>query len=178
MTSATVVPAIGDGFLLDTMIASAAWDEGHAQHHNVRARLGALGVAPVFISVVTFAEIEYGLKVSPLADVSRQSIVRANMNAYELRIIDHNAGDSYSEIRAAIFRKYSPADARGRLTSKRPESLVDRTTGLALGIQENDLWIVATAITYNLIFVTSDHKGGMSRIIAEANYLKRTRFWW
>ncbi len=142
MTSATVTPPVLDGFLLDTMVASAAWDVSHAQHYNVRTRLAALGAAPpVFISVVTLAEIEYGLKVSPIADASRQSTVRANMNAYELRRIDHHAVDSYSEIRAAIFRKYSPRDARGRLTSRRPESLVDRTSALALGIQENDWYL-------------------------------------
>lgn len=177
MTSATVTPPVLDGFLLDTMVASAAWDSVHAQYFNVRSRLAALAVAPVFVSVVTLAEIEYGLKVSPLIDAARQSAVRAKMNDFIPRNVDRHTADSYSEIRAALFKKYSPRDVRGRLTARLPETLVDRTGAVALGIQENDLWIVATAITYNLVFVTSDHRG-MGRIIAEANYAKRTQFWW
>ena len=46
-----------------------------------------------------------------------------------------------------------------------------------MGIQENDLWIVSTAVQYNLVFVTDDRRGGMRNIIEKANYSHRTQFW-
>ena len=40
----------------------------------------------------------------------------------------------------------------------RPEQLIDPVTSLQLRIQENDLWLVAQAITRNLVLVTNDRK--------------------
>jgi len=40
----------------------------------------------------------------------------------------------------------------------RPEQLIDPVTSLELKIQENDLWIVAQAITKDLTLVTNDRK--------------------
>jgi predicted nucleic acid-binding protein len=38
----------------------------------------------------------------------------------------------------------------------RPEQLVEPVTGLELGIDENDLWIAAQSLAYNLTLVTAD----------------------
>lgn len=99
------------------------------------------------------------------------------MAQYECLDIDCNTSEPYSDIRASLFKKYSPRDRRNRLIMKRIEDLVEPTTGKELGIDENDLWIVSTAVEYNLVFITRDQKGSMRRIVEAANYTLRTLFW-
>jgi tRNA(fMet)-specific endonuclease VapC len=79
--------------------------------------------------------------------------------------IDRHTGKLYGELRGELFRRYGTRDSRGRPKEKRPQDLIDRTTSRELGIQENDLWIVSTAVQYNLRFVTGDK---MERILAAA----------
>ena len=90
-----------------------------------------------------------------------------------LEITEHTAR-AYAQLRANLFRAYSPRNRRGRLTQRQVEDLVESTTGRELGIQENDLWIVSIAVEQNLIFVTSDR---MERVIEAAQYAERTEFW-
>ena len=52
------------------------------------------------------------------------------------------------------FEKYAPNVKRRR--GLRPEQLIDPVTSQELGIQENDLWIAAQALEYNLVLVTND----------------------
>jgi tRNA(fMet)-specific endonuclease VapC len=60
----------------------------------------------------------------------------------------------YGSLRARIFEKYAPNERRCR--GLRPEQLIDLVTSRELGIQENDLWIAAQALEYNLVLVTND----------------------
>jgi tRNA(fMet)-specific endonuclease VapC len=57
-------------------------------------------------------------------------------------------------IRASLFEKYAPREIRRR--GLRPEQLVDPVTSRELGIQENDIWLAAQALEFNLVFVTND----------------------
>ncbi len=99
------------------------------------------------------------------------------MAAYEVLPVDHHAGRTYGEIRGALFMRYAPRNARGRMTKKVPEDLVEPATGKTLGIQENDLWIVSVAVEYDLRLVTGDHAEGMRRVLETANYLPCADFW-
>jgi len=164
-----------EGYLLDTNIASAAWDFGSPSHINVSQRLKELGDAIVYVSAVTIAEVEFGLLTAPCIDLQRQSNVRSAMSNYEILYVDQHTAEEYAEIRAELFLAHSPKDRRGRLTKRFIEDLVDRTTGKELGIQENDLWIVSVAKQYNLIFVTNDRR--MQKIIDAAEYSDRTVNW-
>jgi len=164
-------------YLLDTTVASAAWDQGNKVYSITRTRLQQLDQDRIFISCITIAEIEYGLKVAPYIDTDRQDNVRQAMASYKVLPIDKHTAESYSDIRAALFTKYSPRDRRGRMTTKYIEDLVEPTTGKELGIQENDLWIVSVARQYNLVFVTIDRGGGMQRVIEGAGYSQRTQYW-
>jgi predicted nucleic acid-binding protein len=123
------------------------------------------------ICAITVGEVEYGLQCahSPNADLQRE--VRAHLAAFPLcLVIDKNtAADYYARIRAEIFKKFSPTSARGaRLKKKWPEELDDPTTAKTLGIQENDLWIVAVALSYNLILVTADNMERITSIVGSA----------
>lgn len=156
---------MADGYLLDTSIASIAFDAGNPSHAEVQTRLRAFGDDPLWICSVSVGEVEYGLHVSPRIDAMRQQTVRKNLHLYTVLKVDRHTGQTYGELRAELFRTYGSQDARGRLKEKRPESLIDRTTSRELGIQENDLWIVSAAVQYNLRFVTRDH---MERILEAA----------
>jgi tRNA(fMet)-specific endonuclease VapC len=166
-----------EGYLLDTPVASWLWDGLNPNHAVARARLTGLRDAPVFVSAVTVGEVAYGLGVSPAIDPSRHAVVREAMAAYEILPIDRHTAEVYGWIRAMLFGQYSPRDRRGRLQTKAPEDLVEPTTGKALGIQENDLWIVSTAVQYDLRFITNDQAEGMRRILLAANHLERAEFW-
>ena len=92
-------------------------------------------------------------------DENRQGEVRRQMARF-LRILDVNKHtiEPFSDLRAALFKKYSPRDRRARLRAKWPEDLQERTTAKELGVQENDIWIAALAIQYNLVLITGDHQ--------------------
>lgn len=137
-----------EGYLLDTSVASWLWDGGSSNHFSARARLATLGEAPIFVCPISMGEVAYGLGVSPAMDAARHALVGHAMADYEVLPIDRHTGDTYGQIRAVLFAQYSPRDSRGRMRKKVPEDLLERTTGKALGIQENDLWIVSVAVQY------------------------------
>jgi tRNA(fMet)-specific endonuclease VapC len=62
----------------------------------------------------------------------------------------------YGRIRARLFKNFAPKEWRQR--GIRPEQLVDPVTALELRIQENDIWLAAQALEYNLVFATSDRQ--------------------
>ena len=163
-----------EGYLLDTSIASASWDRRAPRHSDVRRRLENLDSHLVFVAAVSIAEVEYGLRVAPEIDSQRQSLVRNAMARFNVLEVTQHTARTYAEIRAKLFQAHAPRNRRGRLTQKYVEDIVETTTGKELGIQENDLWIVSTAVEQNLIFVTGDR---MCRVIEAAHYSERTEFW-
>ena len=165
-----------EAYLLDTNIANAPGHEGHRLHQEVRAWLEDIEDEAVFVSAVSLAECEYGLNIFPLSSQA-QLEMRNLMKTYQILPIDHHTAEIYGKIRAALFNAYAPRDRRNRVAKSYIEDLRERTTGKELQIQENDLWIVSTAIQYNLILVTDDRGGGMRNIVEEAHYADRTKFW-
>ena len=163
-----------EGYLLDTSVASSSWDMGSPRHGEVVLRLNNLRAGFVFVSAVSLGEVEYGLVTAPKIDQTRQETVRAAMLSYRVRNVDQHTAKIYGEIRGNLFRKYSPRNRRGRLTRKRVEELTERTTGQELGIQENDIWILSTAMQHNLILITWDR---MRRLVEAADYSGRTEYW-
>jgi len=147
-----------NGYLLDTNAASALWDARHQDHEKIRSFLQELSASLVWISVITLAEVEYGLKTVSRFQESRQQDVRDQMAGFVYVLdIDKHTIHPCSDLRAALFKIYAPRNRKGRLTKKWVEDLCERTSGKELGIQENDIWLAAQAIQYNLIFVSDDH---------------------
>ncbi len=162
-------------YLMDTNIASIAWDENHQAHAIIRRRLESLAPNDIVISCITNAEIEFGLQSVQYLDAGKQRIVRSNMNTYYPFQVDRHTAEQYGQIRAILFKKHwQPYNPKN---TKYIEDLVDEVTGKSLGIQENDLWIVSVAVQYNSIFVTGDKAGGMKRVVEAASYQDRTEFW-
>lgn len=146
-------------YLLDTNIASALWDTLDKDHPDALKFVTDAAAAGdlVYVSRVSIAEIEYGMKLYVSTDAARRAKADAAMRAYKaVREIGKPTTDPYSTIRAALFTKFGSRNARGQVKEKQPEQLVDNTTALSLGIQENDLWIAAIAVEYHMILVTED----------------------
>lgn len=166
-----------EGYLLDTTVASWLWDGGNRNHESARSRFAALPDAIFFVSSITTGEVQYGLDIALAMDSGRKTAVRTAMAGFEVLPIDRHSGQTYGGIRAALFATHAPGPSRGRMQMKVPEDLIDSTTGKSLGVQENDIWIVAVAVQYGLRFVTGDRAGGMRHVLLAANALQQAEFW-
>src|SRR5919202_6517392 len=156
-----------DAYLLDTSIASMAWNAGSSLHTQIRQRLATLSEDSISVCVISISEVEYGLEISPAIDAARQAAVRQAMLQYKLWDIDRHTATYHAGLRAGLFEKYgTPKQKRGGFRERQPEELLDRTTARELGIQENDLWIVSVAVQYDLRFITMDR---MTHILDVAN---------
>jgi predicted nucleic acid-binding protein len=152
-------------FLIDTNIWEYWFNpKREPQHSNVLKRVGELkqqfenGKNPfrVWISSVTWGEIEFGYKCQTKKDGSLETQFRQFIHSIAPIefIIDKHVTPEYGRIRAMLFEKFGPIDKR--INGRRPEQLIDPVTSLQLKIQENDLWIVSQAITRDFTLVTND----------------------
>lgn len=114
----------------------------------------------VFISAVTVGESEYGLRTAPKVAASQQAEARAVVNAFLpgliLSVDADVAREHYAELRSRLFTKFAPKNARGVAKTNFIGEWIDPTTQKTLGVQENDIWIAAVAMAYNLTLVSSD----------------------
>jgi tRNA(fMet)-specific endonuclease VapC len=144
-------------YIFDTNIASALWDKKNTYYEAANDFINSLNPTDrIVISCTALAEIKYGHKVFSSSDEKRRKKIEEAINSYKVIGIDKHTADPYSEIRSNLFKKYGTKDIRGKIREKQPENLIDRTTSSQLGIQENDIWIAAIAVQYNMILVSSD----------------------
>jgi predicted nucleic acid-binding protein len=147
-------------YLLDTNIASALWDIGDSNHPKAQSfvQAAALNGDHIYISRIVIAEIEYGCALYKSSDPTRRNKALTAMNAYTaIRDIGKGTTSHYATIRAELFKLYAPRDSKAKIKNVRPEQLLEKTTALTLGIQENDLWMAAIAAEYNMTFVSDDN---------------------
>ena len=144
------------GYLLDTNIVRYWFDERRSEHQRVLQHIQELpGEPPLMISAITLGEIEYGLQVARI-DTLKQEAFHAFISTNLPMVLDITKATRiyYGSLRASVFEKYAPNARRRR--GLRPEQLIDPVTSRELGIQENDFWIAAQALEYNLVLVTND----------------------
>ncbi len=143
-------------YLLDTNIWSDWYDPKKKDY--VIERLKERQGAKLHLSAVVLGEVCYGYEVlsatkkQELGDVA--GFVSRQMP--EIIEVDHHVSKVYGKLRAGLFEKYAPGELKKKY--KRPEQLVNPCTSLKLGVQENDLWIVAQAINRGLVLATNDKK--------------------
>src|SRR6266571_6114553 len=111
------------------------------------------------ISAITLGEIEFGLQVSKVSTPEQeasQEELRVFIDTNLPMVLDVTKATRiyYGSLRASVFEKYAPNARRRR--GLRPVQLIDPVPARELGIQENDLWIAAQALEYNLVLVTND----------------------
>ncbi len=139
--------------LLDTNIYRA-WVEGkHERHAEVVRRVGELGGTYAYVSVVTVAEVEFGLSRPHRLSTELVQEIRRGLSEFRVLAINHHVAEPYGKLRAWLVEKYGPKNKR-RFRSL--SQLADPITDIELGIQENDLWLVSQAITVEAVLVTFD----------------------
>lgn len=134
------------GYLLDTNHVS----QYERQNAVLLARLRRVPRHDIiWLSPITLGEIEFGLQSAEQKDVVKQAVTRAFVSSHEELFpqpMDPTTGESYGRLMAEIVRRYPKPNAK----DSTQEFLTE------LGVDINDAWLAATAMTHNLIFVTSD----------------------
>jgi tRNA(fMet)-specific endonuclease VapC len=108
------------------------------------------------VSAITLGEIEYGLSVVSEDRPAEHQALRAFVDRHLPMVLDIRKTTRiyYGMLRARLFETYAPREKRRR--GLRPEQLIDPVTSRELGIQENDIWLAAQALEFNLVLVTND----------------------
>lgn len=144
-------------YLLDTniiryLVEIKSGEKLTPKSEKVKLKIESNKDAKMFLSCVSGGEIKYGRLLSFERDLAKQKITEDIIEGFEWRAIDKSiAANSYAELRKRLFIHCNPSKKK-----KRIEQWLNPVTSLSLGIQENDLWIAATAMTYNMILVTDD----------------------
>jgi tRNA(fMet)-specific endonuclease VapC len=162
-------------YLLDTNIVAYWYDRSRPEHAKVLDRIGAMKlpdpatkyVPRLYVSIITLGEIEYGHRVAPVPDATKQAeftrFVREQFPEV-LKMVD-DVAEHYGELRAWLFDNCGPGVKQSK--AKRAEELVNPTTGKELGIDENDIWIAAQAKTHNFVLVTHDFRGNFGKVLKQ-----------
>ena len=154
-------------FLLDTNIWEYWFNPAkEPEHSNVLKHVSKLknqceemkSSFRVWMSSVTWGELECGYQVQADKEHSLEAPFRQFIHKIAPKefVVNKHVACDYGRIRARLFEKYSPKEKKKK--GLRPEQLIDPVTSLQLRIQENDLWLVAQAITKGLVLVTNDRK--------------------
>jgi len=155
-------------FLLDTNVASAFFDRQNKYFEQASSFFEAQYKPRIYISAVTWGEIRYGYRVHTKVDPSRKQAIESQMKQFPVLDINKHTSEPYSMIRALLFDRFGKRDKKtGKIRGKQPEDLLDKTTGRSLGIDERDLFIVATAVQHNLEFMTGDRMTRIREIVKE-----------
>lgn len=135
-------------YLFDTNI----WSKWFKNDPSVIDKIDRLDkTSRLFLSAIVWGEVTYGAKVNKTFDLKSYNKFIHHHSEPILLPIDKHVAEVYGELRASLFEKYS---SKGK--NKRPEQLIDPATATEIGIDENDLWLVAQAITHNMTLVTND----------------------
>lgn len=150
-------------YLLDTNILSYWYDTRCSEHARVVAAVSAATrpdpqseyVSRLYISTVTLGEVEYGHRVALSPDLRKQTDYIKFIRDQCPVVLDltQHVAEQFGRIKAWLF-----ATGRKSLRSRvhRYNQLKDPISGEALGIDENDLWVAAHAMTLGLVLVTHD----------------------
>jgi predicted nucleic acid-binding protein len=154
-----------DGYLLDTTTLSIYLYPTHQFHDEKKEALDALPAdAPRYISVVALAELMFGVNLAEAIGrgdlpALRRMIERAR--DYAVLDLSHHTAAAYAALKAGLATRYL-ANVLRRDRPRYVEDWVDKATGKALSVDENDLWMCAQAKERDLILVTADAR--MKRI--------------
>ncbi len=160
-------------YLLDTNVLGYLVEVKSGAHSPegkaLQNRLAKIKSENVFICCITIGEIEYGLKIAPDKDPTKQDLAKQMVEEFHSYHIDNNvAREQYANLRAKLFECYAPKDKRRRNNDKkRVEEWIDPTTSKELQVQENDIWIAAVAMAYNFVLVTHDKMNAIKSVVGD-----------
>jgi tRNA(fMet)-specific endonuclease VapC len=148
-------------YLVETSALSALLQDNHSHHAIAEAVFSALpdGSAQ-FASIVTVAEMEFGLKqvIANGAHARQIAAVTARIaivRNYAPLPLTHHTAINYAELKSKIAQHIQPkANSQG--LNRWIELWQDGNVGSQLGIDENDLWIAAQAKERDFTVIAGD----------------------
>lgn len=145
------------GYLLDTSAISAYYFDQHPNHARCVAAINGLEANALrIVSVVTLAEIEFGIQLAEAENAVNLPEMRdraTKIRAHARLEISHHTSTCYAELKKCVAQRML------KNPRKRPrflEDWVDKGSGKTLQLDENDLWICAQAKERDLTLVTTD----------------------
>jgi predicted nucleic acid-binding protein len=146
------------GYLLDTSVLSAYLNPDHKHHGNTVHVVDGLPLNdPKFVSVITLAEFDFGIRLAELAGSTRLVEYRDRLSIvrkYASLPLTHHTSEAYAELKALLASKVQ-RPRKGKMR-RWIEDWIDMGSGKRLQIDENDLWICAQAKERDLIVLTAD----------------------
>jgi predicted nucleic acid-binding protein len=134
-----------NGYLMDTNHV-AGWE---ADHQSILAKINSLPKDTlIFASAITLGEMAAGHEMTQ-GDPRRRQLVRNFLNIYVVPSalsITHSTAQTYGKIIGRIWKKRPPSSPN----TKTEAHLV------SLGVDINDVWIVACAWEHGLTLLTRD----------------------
>jgi tRNA(fMet)-specific endonuclease VapC len=147
-----------DGYLFDASALSARLNEDHPYHASASAIIEGLPSDAIkLVSVITLAEIDYGIRLAEQLGSKRLDDFRQRLDVirrYTPLDLTHHTSEAYAELKARIASHVRRRPNR-KLT-RFIEDWIDSGSGKGLQIDENDLWICAQAKERDLIVITTD----------------------
>lgn len=106
------------------------------------------------------AELTFGVDLAAAigkGDLQALKGMIQEVRTYSVLDLTHHTAAAYAELKSKLAAKYLAKPLR-RDRPKYLEDWVDRATGKALGVDENDLWMCAQAKERDIVLVTADGK--------------------
>lgn len=151
-----------DGFLFETCALSALLDEGHPIHAAMKSFADNLDPNDwKYVSSIALSELRYGAALYELREghpLPKWPAILARALAHEILDVTRHTSIDYAQLKTNVASKYlkDPLDKKER--KRWIENWIDKATGQALAIDENDLWMCAQARERNLVLLTTDQK--------------------
>lgn len=155
--------------MLETSALSALLDPQHDKHALVKSTIASLPTnAPVYVSSIALAELTFGVRLYEACKgaLPKADIVLVGAHSYPGVDVTRHTSIEYAELKKNVAIKYLTIPLSKNDRKRWIENWVDKNSGQALGIDENDLWQCAQARERNLVLATID---GRIKRIAEAD---------
>ena len=163
-----------EAYLLDTSALTPLIDSSHPRHAQAKAVDDALGGQPIYVSVVTLAEFAFGLELHQRekgTSLSNADRMLRLARRYPIIDVDRHTAAEYAALKAKLAMHYLGKPIKEH-RERWVEDWIDRITGKALIVDDNDLWICAQALQMNFILIAGDK---MNRIRGAESRLKLLR---
>lgn len=150
-----------DGYLFETSTLSALLDPSHTKHSDAKVAVSALDpAAPKYVSVIALAELTFGqrlIEVATAATPAHLVSILAEARRHAILDVTRHTAAEYAELKANLASTYLAKFLR-RDRPRWLENWIDKATGQALQVDENDLWMCAQARERQLVMITADAK--------------------
>ncbi len=137
------------GYLFDTNIWSYAFDGATC----VTNRIQKLEKSQIYLSAVVWGEVVCGAKANPKFNFDQYGEF-IHRDKPLILPIDKNVAEAFGSLKAVIFEKKSAKTFRSK--AGRASLFKTPMASKDMGVHENDLWIAAQALAYNLVLVTNE----------------------